>query len=54
MIFYVNFVSWAYSETYWQRTSFIANTFLQRTFFWGTDEMTLKLSQQNLFVAGTL
>ena len=34
--------------------SFIADTSLQRTFFWGTDEMALKLSKWNLYVADTL
>ena len=44
MIVYVNFASWAYSETSLQWTSLIVDTSLQRTFFWGTDEMKLKLS----------
>ena len=32
-----------YSETL-QRKSFLADTSLQQTLFWGTDEMMLKLS----------
>ena len=44
MIFYVNFVSWAYSETSSHQTSFIEDTSLQQTFFWGMNEMMLKLS----------
>ena len=54
MTFYVNFVSWAYSENSFvswaysensfQQTFFIADTSLQWTLFWGTDEMMLKLS----------
>ena len=52
MIFYVNFVSWAYSEASSQQTSFIGDTSLQLTFFWVTDEMMLKLSKQNLYVVG--
>ena len=53
MIFYVNFLSWAYSETS-QWTSFIADASLQLTFFWRMNEMMLKLSQQNLYVVDTL
>ena len=33
-----------YSETFLQRKSFLADTSLQQTLFWGTDEMMLKLS----------
>ena len=53
MIFYVNFLSWAYSETS-QWTSFIADASLQLAFFWRMNEMMLKLSQQNLYVVDTL
>ena len=45
MLYYVRFQN--YSETSLQRTSSIADTSLQRTVFSGTDEMTVKLSQQN-------
>ena len=44
MIFYVNFVSWVYSETSTHRTSLIEDTSAQRTFFLEKDEITLKLS----------
>ena len=54
MIFYVNFISWAYRETSLQQTSFTVDTSLQQTLFWGTDEMLLKLSLQNLYVVDTL
>ena len=43
-----------YSETSFWRTSFIADKSLQGTLFSGTDEMTVKLSQENLHVADTL
>ena len=38
----------------YSETSFIADTSLQGTLFSGTDEMTVKLSQENLHVADTL
>ena len=43
-----------YTETFLWRTSFIADTSLQRTLFSGRDEMTVKLSLQNLYVVDTL
>ena len=38
----------------YSETSFIEDTSLQGTLFSGTDEMTVKLSQENLHVADTL
>ena len=38
----------------YSETSFIADTSLKGTLFSGTDEMTVKLSQENLHVADTL
>ena len=54
MIFYVNFVSWAYSETSLQQKSFIVDNSLQWTFSEEQNEITLKLSLQKFYVADTL
>lgn len=43
-----------YIETSLQQTSFIVDTFLQRTLFSGMDEMMVKVSQQNLSLAHAL
>ena len=40
-----------YSGTSLQRTCFIADTSLQRTLFLRTDEIMVKVSQKNLFIA---